>query len=393
LKTLHLYLTRQVLATLGMTVFVFTLVLLLGNVIKEIRDLLVNRQATLGLACHAILLLIPYVLAFSLPIGMLTATLLVFGRFSADQELTAARASGISLISLTGPVLLAGVAVSGLCAWLNFNLAPSSRVAYKELLAGAVREGRSHPGSFLLSNQYVPFGKYQIFAGHVHSDGTNLDNVIVSEYDPGGALVRWAKSPRGVIVVDNDRREISLFMPEMTSYERTKDGWTPMVNGNLPLDPVPFPAADEPLRIPISDMTFRQLQAELAKLEHGFESVQPPGSSKEDLLAARKQTREAASETMMPVLVYLNQQVAFSFACFGFTLIGIPLGIRAHRRETSVGVATALVLVLVYYGFMVLGQAWASHPERYPCLIIWLPNFIFQAVGVVLLWRINRRVG
>jgi lipopolysaccharide export system permease protein len=389
-KTLHLYLTRQILATLGMTVFVFTFVLLLGNVIKEILNLLVNRQATFGLACQGIFLLIPYVLAFSLPIGMLTATLLVFGRFSADQELTAARASGISLVSLVAPVLLAGVAVSGLCAWLNLDLAPASRAAYKELLAAA---GRSRPGGFLLSNQYVPFGKYQIFVGHVHSDGTNLDNVIVCEYDAGGALVRWAKSPRGIIIIDNDRREITLRLPEMTSFERDKDGWTPMVNGDLPLEPKPFPKAGEALPIGISDMTFRQLRAELARLERGLESVPPRGASKDALLQARKQTREAESETMMPVLVYLNQQAAFSFACFGFTLIGIPLGIRAHRRETSVGVATALVLVLVYYGFMVLGQAWAARPECYPCLIIWLPNFIFQAVGAVLLWRINRRVG
>ena len=169
--------------------------------------MLINRQATLGLACHGILLLIPYVLAFSLPIGMLTATLLVFGRFSADQELTAARASGISLVSLVAPVLLLGVAVSGLCAWLNFDLAPASRVAYKELLAGA---GRRRPGVFLLSNQYVPFGKYQVFAGHVHDDGTNLDNVIVFEYDAGGALVRWAKAPTGIIIIDNDARQINL---------------------------------------------------------------------------------------------------------------------------------------------------------------------------------------
>ncbi len=378
------------LATLGMTVFVFTLLLILGNVIKEILQLLINHQVTPWLAVKGIGLLIPWVLAFSLPIGMLTAALLVFGRFSADQELTAAKASGIGLVSLLTPVLLLSVAVSGLCAWLNMDLAPACRTAYRQLLFSAQT---NQPGNVLRSGESVPIGEYMVYVRKVQPDGTNLDGVRVTQWGKNGELKAWSTGPTGTIGRDLAQHEIVLTINNSTSWQTSPDGFEPKASGEFPLPIRIDDQAKALLIISDSDKTFLQLLEKKRQFESPLAKPIPLGKDTEENEKGRREWQREMQEDISPVMVYMHREVAFSFACIGFTLIGIPLGIRSHRRETSIGVATAMVLMLIYYSFIVLGQAWQNHPERGPCIVVWIPNFIFQAVGAVLLWRANRGAG
>jgi lipopolysaccharide export system permease protein len=388
LKTLHRYLTGQVLASLLLTVAVFTFVVLLFNVLKEVLPLLVSGQVPPGLVLKAIGLLIPFGCVYALPMGFITAALLVFGRFSADQELTAARASGISLLSLVTPVLLLSLFCCAFSSWFNLELGPRSRVAYLKLLTQMRAELVS---TQLPEGRYIPVSTNYIFHVDRNHSG-HLQGVLIFRLEGGTNEETTLRAPRGRIETDVTNNQIVLDLFDARSV--TRSGPRRMVTAfpkltlNFDLNTV----TNRPGKPKLSDMTFRQLRSELRELEQRVERAPAPGLSTNELRALAAEWSKTRKDLTEPIRVEMHREVAFSFACFGFTLVGIPLGIRLHRRETNVGIAVALGLVAVYYSFMLVGKALSDHPEWVPHLIFWLPNFIFQAVGAVLLWRANRGI-
>ncbi len=387
MKTLHTYLTRQVLASLLMTVAVFTFVLLLGNALKEILALLVNRQATLGLVAQAMGLLIPFVWVFALPMGMLTATLLIFGRFSADHELTAVRASGVSLLSLISPILLLSLALCALSALVNMEIAPRCRVAYKNLLANV---------DIGVANVLIPEGRYiKDFDGYIFYVGKNrrgsLQDIMIVGLKDQTNIDQIIRAPSGTVEFNRETREVFLALHDSKITTLSANDIASPATGDFRVRASLKQTRKGSSEPAVSDMTISQLWERLCEMEQSIrQSARLDGLTRDELRDRRKELLKTGEAATTPYRVQIHQQVSFSFACFGFTLVGIPLGIRVHRRETNIGIAMALLLVAVYYSFVMVGQALDTRPEYAPHLIVWLPNFLFQAVGAVLLWRANR---
>jgi lipopolysaccharide export system permease protein len=389
MNTLHRYLTGQVVASLLLTVAVFTFVLLLGNVLKEILALLLSGQVRMTTVVEAVALLIPFVWVYALPMGLLTATLLVFGRFSADQELTAARASGISLLSLTTPILLLSLFCCGLSAWINMDLGPRSRVAYRELLIHAEADLARFQ---LPEKQFIrEIPGYIIYVDQ--NNRSDLHDVMIFVLRNETNVTATIRAPQGHLVTDMSKRQITLNLLNARVIRIGPNGIPNFISSPESSYTYQLPAAGNPsYHPPLSDMTFWQLRAELNDLNQKLNLPDLATTSTDTRLGQLDEAEKQRADLTEPVRVAMHRQVAFSFACFSFTLIGIPLGIRVHRRETNIGIAIALILVLIYYAFVMLGSSLAARTEFAPHLIFWLPNFIFQAVGAVLLWRANRGI-
>jgi lipopolysaccharide export system permease protein len=243
-------------------------------------------------------------------------------------------------------------------------------------------------GTFVKSSD-----KDSVFMFYVgHNDGKNLRDIHVWKLDKEGHTESITEAPRGTLSSSGQKLLLNLF--DSRTLEKTTDGTNTVWRdgmGNVEKElnftqAGPTQGAQAP-----GDMTYHELQVTLRTMENACSVPDEKKLTREEL-QKQMQMMRMAQEMIMPVRVQIHQQVAFSFACFGFTLVGIPLGIRAHRRETNIGIAMALGLVLIYYSFIILGQSLQGHPRLAPHLIVWLPNFIFQAAGAVMLWRANKGI-
>ena len=168
--TLNKYILRQVAGAAFMTVGLFVFVLVLGNVMKEVVGDLAAGRLSVGFFLYIVALLIPGVIPYALPMGMLTGILLVFGRMSSQSEVVAIKACGRSIYSMAAPVFFIAIIASLFSVGINFNYAPIADRTYKSALRNLIR---NNPLQFIQPGSFIrDFPGYVIYANG--EDGKEL---------------------------------------------------------------------------------------------------------------------------------------------------------------------------------------------------------------------------
>ena len=364
MKILRTYLLKELLQPTCMALILFTFVMLVGNLVK-LADLLVNKGVSPAATFQMFSLLMPTLLSYTVPMAVLTGTLLAFGKLSSDREILAMRASGVSFYAIAAPVLLVGLMISLALVPLNSELVPWTHYATRQVL---VNIGIRNPAAFLEAGTFIKeFKPYILFVYQV--EGNRLSKIRI--YEPKeGYPTRTIVAERGEFIPRPVERRVLLKLYQGAADEPD------------PKDPSKF-----------YKLVFETYTMNLVLAEGKDPSTlsRKPKDMNLDQLREEEKRLEAQGIDSTPLEIEAQRRTAMSFSPLLFILVGLPLGVTTRRAQRSIGFGMSVVVFLGYYLFLILGQTLSQKGWLPPAPAMWLGNTLLFVTGVILIWRTNRR--
>ena len=347
---------------------VLGLVLVLGNLFKQIQPLLVDQKAPLGLVMRFVINVLPLSLMYTIPWGFLSAVLMVFGRLSSHHEITSFRVAGLSLVRLAVPVFVIGAGLSLLSLWLNVNVVPQARASIWQLV---YEQAKRDPDSLL---------KPGVVQGDFKGDGEEIQKLLIEgksgewvegfhfyslskdKNEDAASSVTYVHAARAALLTDPEPGKSQLRVKLEDAYFETR-------NEMGEIEMMVFAKQAEPLVIDLKNpkkpkansMSNEQIRQEIAN-----------NPAMDDDKIGKMQTE-------------IMTRYSFSMACFAFAFVAVPLGLQSRRRDTSGGLVYSLLIGTGY--FLITMMAESFKPHSLAMLLLWVPNVACVVLGVFLFWR------
>jgi lipopolysaccharide export LptBFGC system permease protein LptF len=406
------YIGRQVLVGTLFAILLLSTILVMGSLFQNLRMLIVELGAPLSIIGEFLVAALPFALIYTIPWAFLSAILLVFGRLSSDNELTGFRVAGMSLTRVSMPVFVIGALLSAGCLWLNLEVAPWAKMTSKNIKTRAfAMDPRSMLSAAAEQDGLARFEESlkDVRAYIEKSDGSTMEGFhLFKVADPAQKEARdiYVHAMKAKAVIDKEQQEFRLHLYDamfMTTEAGSERPQIIMAEESVPVT-LPYetkPSKDDPatmsiagIRDYIEELKARQglVVAKISQLKQEVEELKTQGVESETELkekqALLKKVQLVNWNAFIPNYeAEIHRRYASSLACLAFAFIGVPLGIKARRKDTSSGLILSLLIGAAYFICGLIGGKTSAGVQ----LAAWAPNVICVLLGLVLLRRARFR--
>jgi lipopolysaccharide export system permease protein len=355
------YMIAELWGPFGFGLSAFTLIFAATQVL-EIGRMVSTDHAPLIAAIEVFLWSLPGEVVLVIPMALLLGTLLAMQRLSGESEITAMKAGGITFSRMVAPLLWAGFAMSAVTFVLQEYVVPYAGDQLTQITDVVINHTSAFNQDLTVSAPLPGGGKQMTIATAYEPHTQALLHVTLVQYDRNN-------QPTQVIFADRADFSVDKWTLENMSLYRFNPDGTILAEPRVAQQQVEL--GEKP-----TDIVKRLSQNNLDTM------------SRTEIASIVKSGQLTPTELRKYVTTY-QEKLARPFACFVFTLIAVPFGIRAARGggSTSLGFGLAVAIVFVYYIVMTIfsyiGQAFLPLAP----LAAWMPNLIFTAYGVVRLRR------
>ena len=444
---LQRYIARSYVSAFFLGMVVLTFVLSIGLLVKATQ--LVIKGLDPKLILNFLAVSIPESFSFTIPLAVLVSALLVFGRLSSDGEMSAMKACGINLWTVVVPLAGFGLLLVAVSIFVNSAVAPRGYLARHLIASSAkgtsaikllepgrfieefpnmtfwfarkdgdilhnvliydkskkdfTREIRAQKAIVTVNGKDIsldmydaridPFSETEPGAATVGQMFYTIhDAVSESTYRPkvGGFLNGELKTAitnltgeiavrNSVIIADKNYCQDAMARREkaVAALVHANENLV-NVSNNLVASGVPVDQLGE-------EADYQQAVSALnAAIEEDGDSSGSVKKATSDLALHNNELRDFEKKRS-ELRAELSRRFALGIAPVVFMLLGIPLGIRTSRRESNIGVAISLSVMILYYAFLIIAKSLSKRPEYYPHVIIWIPSIVCLVISIFLI--------
>lgn len=428
-NTLSRYILRE---HIGPFLFAFAIItfILIIDFVPQLVDMVVGKKLPAIIILKVFIYQIGWMIALSVPMAVLVATLMAFGRMTADLEITAIKSSGVHIVRVIYPVLIASCVLAVGLTYFNNDVLPGMNHRARVLMQDVQR---MRPTLQIRGGAFVTdIPGYIILIDKVDYLTSELTGVKILEMDKRNKAPRTIVAKRGFLTYANNGKDLifdlsdgeihqfdekskenyrrlgfttqRIVVSEVSNdFEESDDQFRNDREKSAPemlADIMKYRRAILPYRQKIGDIVDEQLARYFSDTARAARDTVSPlvaalaNVARDEESNYRAISRENEGVKTQKLLIdsfYVEVYKKYSLptACVVFILIGAPLGILARRGSMGISIGISLGLFIMYWVFLIGGEDLADRGIVPPFWAMWTADILIGIAGLYLIYVVS----